>query len=729
MRAKYCLTLLVVLTSLLYTAPSFASAEGGDGHIRGRVISEHGHKPIADAIVELIAGQKVLYNSQTDRNGKFTLPLDRTNSKRKHFVLRISHISHETYIMRVERAVRDVELPDIIMKEWATDLSECVVTSTRTQRHHKDVPIPTQVITKAQIDRIAPTSMKDVLLYSIPGIEFHQHGGITHITMQGYSADYITFLIDGEEVAGLKSGSIDLTRLSPENIERVEVIKGAGSALYGSNAIAGVINIITRQYDKPVSMGVSQGYSERGGWTSHAQVGVKNKYFSNSLSGSYDREGGYTLKNKNESSELKVIQNDIQRIGNRFKFTPNDFVSIGLDVNYSRRRQYLDEFKNDIYDYLTNSLKMGWQSSPVYRISLLYNGDISWRNREYIKTGREEIQHRNFVNVLRLQHDLHLGEGNDINFGAEGHLETMLSSQINSAEETKSIKYGVLFAQHLWQVHKNLNLLYGARADYHSNYGLHLSPKATLSYKVHDFTLRGGYARAFKSPTVMELYFNWSHQGMFDIIGNPDLKPETANQFLSNIEWSKAGVTLSAGITHTIFKDRITMQQDEKGDQQHVNLDGTTRMTVVDANATWRLCNGLTLFGSYTFTHDPKYREINGRRVDLNNTRAHNLLLKLDGYKSWNDKWSSAVTLIGQYLSGIEINTVSKEADDSLVIKTQNYDGYPMFRMTGSISFDRKMTFSAGVDNLLNYKAKNLGLQNASLTPGRIFFGKLTFQL
>lgn len=731
MRSRYCLSLLVVLFSLVCTTPSFASAKGGDGDIKGRVVRQANHQPVVNAGVEIIEGNKTLVNTQTNSDGTFSIRIPKFRGTRKHFILRISHVGYETYIKRIDQEVKDVEIKEVILRENAQDLEEVVVTSTRTHRHHKDIPVPTQVIGRSQIERIAPTTVKALLLYAIPGIEFGYHGGITHISMQGYDADYIAFLIDGEEVAGLKNGSMDLSRLSPDNIERIEVIKGAGSALYGSNAIAGVINIITRQYNKPFSAGASVGYSRIGGWTSHLQAGVKTKHINNSLTGSFDREGGYTLKSKNNASSLPIPRNDIFRVGNRLKVTPNDRMSFGWDVSTSRRKQFRNEFYNDIYDYLTNVVRAAWQLSPTYRISALYNGDYSSRVRDFFKANEKETLHKNFVQTLRLQHDVHLGEGSELTFGIEGHMESMLSFQIDEAKDKKNIKYGVLFAQHLWKISPNLHLLYGGRADYHSNYGLHLSPKATLLYKRAGWILRGGYSRAFKSPSVMDLYFNWSHQGTFDIIGNPDLKPETANQFLTNLEWSNARLSFSTGVTHTLFKDRIVMQQqDKKGNQKYVNIDGTSRMTVADAHASWRICNGFTLSGTYTFSYAPAYKKVNGTEVDLSTIRPHNLLMKFDVYKAWNEKWSTSLTLIGQYLSAIKVNTISrKENSNELEVSTQTYDGYPMFRTTASVSYDRRITLSASVDNLLNYKADNLGYQNASLTPGRIFYGKLSFQL
>lgn len=730
MSARHSLGLIVLLISLVYSSPSLAQSREGESCIRGRVISQHNQQPVRDAIVELLEGKRIVVRGQTDAQGYFRLILRLRSKGTESLSLRISHLTYEPYRTKLSQRNKDHDLGDLMLKERSNDLEEYVVTSTRALRHHKDVPVPVQVINRTKIERIAPTSTRDILIYSIPGIELSQHGGITHITMQGYKADYIAFLIDGEEVAGLKNGSIDLSRLSPDNIERVEVVKGAGSALYGSNAIAGVVNLVTRQYNQPLSLNGSAGYSQLGGWTSNLQAGFKLGRFNNSTYGSYDREAGYLLSSRDGSSSMNVLQNDVLRLGNSLRFNPTDNISLRWDLNHSNRRQYRNEYQHDVYDYLTNGLRAAWKLSPHSSLNFLYNADLSWRRREYVKANEVDTLHRNLVQTMRLQHDLQLEGGSNLSVGLEGHFESMLSDQIGEAKEKKGIHYGVLFAQHLWHISPRLRLLYGARADYHPNKILHFSPKATLSYKHRNWVLRGGYARAFKFPSLMELYFRWSHQGSFEIFGNPNLKPETANQLLVNAEWSRGGLSLSTGATHTLFHDRIVMRADSKGNQQHINIDGYSHMTVLDAQASWRIYNGINLSASYTFSYNPLYQKINGQQVNISRVRPHNLLLKLDAYKSWHPKWSVSASLIGQYLSGQTINLINQDSKTKeLSVHPRYFEGYPMLRTTASLSYDHRITLSVSADNLLNYKANNIGVQNASLTPGRVFAAKLSFRL
>lgn len=721
--------LMLLALNLVCTTPSLAQiSKDGDVHIEGVIVTGQEEHPVNGALVELIVGHNVYCQGQSDVRGKFAIPISVSIiDSNETLILRVSHVS---YVMLTKQISHEINVGKIHIEEEAYNLDECVVTSTRSTRHFSEIPVPTQLISSGQIARIAPVTMKDVLLYAIPGIEVSQHGGVLSISVQGYDADYITFLIDGEELAGLNNGTPDLTRLSPDNIERVEMIKGAGSALYGSNAIGGVINFITKEQKKPLSLATSAGYSNMGSWDGYVEGGLKRDKWSNTISGSLAREAAYMVTNRDETQSIQSMRNDVGRVSNKFRWLPSDRMKFMWDGAFSHRRQFKDEFRHDFYDYLTNNLKAIYSINERGTISASYNSDLSWRDRFYPQTneGTRETIHKNYKHVLRLQYDLHFGEKSDLSLGAEGHGEHMLSYQIKSATAPKNIMYGVLFGQHLWRMKKGLDLMYGLRADIHSTYGLHLSPKVTLSYKNRGWMFRAGYAEAFKSPTVMQLYFDWFHGGGngFMIYGNPNLKPEKASQFITGVEWKNAHLSISGGLTHTLFRDRIVMATDKENNQHYINVEGRGRMTVADAQLTWHPFNGFTVAGSYTFTHNPNYTEINGERINLNTTRPHNFLMRIEGYKSWYNKWSCSATFIGQYLSAIERTSVTPA---TMEIDRQYFEGYPIFRASASITYDNYATLTVGADNLLGYKADNINFQNASLTPGRVIFTKLIFRL
>ena len=121
-------------------------------------------------------------------------------------------------------------------------LDAVVVTASRTPRSLKDIPTITQVVPPQEIKLISPNSVADLLQMVLPGVQMGQHGAQDRVTVQGLSADYVLFLVDGERMTTDGNGSVDLERIDPANIQRIEIVRGAASALYGSNAIGGVIN-------------------------------------------------------------------------------------------------------------------------------------------------------------------------------------------------------------------------------------------------------------------------------------------------------------------------------------------------------------------------------------------------------------------------------------------------------------------------------------------------------
>ena len=127
------------------------------------------------------------------------------------------------------------------------DLGELVVTGTRVPKLLKDTPVQTRLITSAQISRSDATDIRDLLQQEMPGLEFtYAMNQQTHLNFNGQGGQSVLFLVDGERLAGETMDDIDFSRLDMNNVDRIEIVKGAASALYGSNAGGGVVNIITK---------------------------------------------------------------------------------------------------------------------------------------------------------------------------------------------------------------------------------------------------------------------------------------------------------------------------------------------------------------------------------------------------------------------------------------------------------------------------------------------------
>ena len=131
-------------------------------------------------------------------------------------------------------------------------LNDVVVTGTRTPKLLKDAPIQTRLITSADIEKADATNAEDLLQQEMPGVEFsYAMNQLKHMNLCGFGGQGILFLVDGERLAGETMDDVDFTRLNMANVERIEIVKGAASALYGSNAGGGVINIITKEGTEP----------------------------------------------------------------------------------------------------------------------------------------------------------------------------------------------------------------------------------------------------------------------------------------------------------------------------------------------------------------------------------------------------------------------------------------------------------------------------------------------
>ncbi len=162
------------------------------------------------------------------------------------YTLRVSLLGYETQENTV--VVKEGEnSADFVLRESNINLNEVVVTGTRSEKTLKNVPVLTQVISAPQMLNLGITNVTDALQNMVPGLDVSQFGTRTSITLQGMDAKYVLFLVDGERIAGEVNGDIDYSMLNMENIDRIEIIKGASSSLYGSNAIGGVINIITKR--------------------------------------------------------------------------------------------------------------------------------------------------------------------------------------------------------------------------------------------------------------------------------------------------------------------------------------------------------------------------------------------------------------------------------------------------------------------------------------------------
>jgi outer membrane receptor for ferrienterochelin and colicins len=422
-----------------------------------------------------------------------------------------------------------------------------VVTASAVEQNLKDAPASISIITAEDLQRRPVQNLKDVLK-DVPGIQLTNEGDNRQgVSIRGLSSGYTLILVDGKRVSSrnalFRHNDFDLNWVPVDAIERIEVVRGPMSSLYGSDALGGVVNIITRKVgrawhgtlsaDTTVQEHRDRGDSYNGnffvsgplvddllGMKAYGGLGKREKDAQQpsaaSASGQSPRIEGYTSRNGNVEFTLTPTQS--QDIALAYGFDRQDRESDSLDKNRMDRQNY-SLSHNGRWDFGTTELRF-------------YGDKTDNRN----PGNRKAIVSRN--NTVDGKVGLALSEYNQVlTFGGEWRNDR-LSDPVNitggTSSKTSANQYA-LFVEDEWRIFDPLALTAGLRMDDHETYGEHWSPRAYLVYNATDtLTLKGGWATAFKAPSLLQLSPDWqsnSCRGACKIVGSPDLKPETSESF------------------------------------------------------------------------------------------------------------------------------------------------------------------------------------------------------
>lgn len=263
---------------------------------------------------------------------------------------------------------------DSLEKVWDMTLNEVVVTGTRTPKLLKDSPVLTRVISGADIRKSDATNISDLLQSELPGIEFsYSMNQQVSLNMQGFGGNAVLFLIDGERVAGETLDNVDFSRLNLNDAGKVEIVKGAASSLYGSNAVGGVVNIISRESSEPWSMNVNARYGKHNEQRYGLNFGFNTWKISNSLSAQYTHIDSYDMKNQGDYN--RFYGGRTYNLKDRLTFKVNDKLKFTGRVGYFFRERNSAETTHDRYRDLSAGLKGVYDFSKATNLELSYSYD------------------------------------------------------------------------------------------------------------------------------------------------------------------------------------------------------------------------------------------------------------------------------------------------------------------------------------------------------------------
>lgn len=398
--------------------------------------------------------------------------------------------------------------------EETTSLSEIVVSATRTEQEIDKAMASVTVISREDIARNPALDVSD-LLSNYGGLDVVRSGGQgqqTSIFLRGANSNQVLILVDGNRIGTASTGQPNIQFLRPDNIERIEIVRGPKSSLYGSEAIGGVINIITRKSSGPATSISLTGGNEGTFGGSFRQDNQSGKISSSvSVSGFYT-DGYPLLETVSEDSGYRNTGLSAQ-----LGYGDSNFGSSASYQQNTGRNEYLDffltpasqDFKNDFTTLEVHGKPVdAWSSKLTYSVSR-ENNDQN-QSTDYLHTEREQIDWQN---------DLSLPGNNLLTAGAtyySNHIETV---SFGSGYDI-TLNTTAFYLQDQWTLGAFSTLLAG-RHESSSEYGNNNTGEATLGWNFNEsLNTYATYSTGFKAPTAGDLFAPG--------FSNPDLKPEEA---------------------------------------------------------------------------------------------------------------------------------------------------------------------------------------------------------
>ena len=692
----------VFLLVSLFVSVCYLSAEQ---KVSGRVVDSDNNPLIG---VKISVSGNPNRGTVTDINGRYEITLPDNGS---HTVT-ASYIGYHTAGQKFNYGSMGSEL-NFSLEEDAVMLDQVVVTGTRTPKLLKDVPVVTRVIGENDIKRLDVNNIGNVLEAEIPGIEFsYSMNQQKSINMSGFGGNAVLFLVDGERLAGETLNNVDYDRLNMDNVERIEIVKGAASSLYGSNAVGGVVNIISKQSSLPWYLNVYGNYGSYNQARYGGTVGF-NKGIVNSMTNiQFTSIDGINLDNDGDYSS--VYGYSTKNFKERLVLNITDKLKVTARAGFFFRERKASASSRDRYYSYTAGLKGNYAFDDKNNVELSYSFDQYDKSDYYLYNRRNIRDYSNTQNIFHVMYNHTFMNGNILTVGSDCMNDYLMSYQFKDNGSYTQTSADA-FAQFDWNITKKLNMIAGVRYDYFSKSDMsQLSPKLALMYKLNDINIRGSYAAGFRSPTLKEMYMNFYMGNIFMIYGNPDLNAEKSHNFSLSGEYRKGRYSFTLTGFYNIVKDRITTAWDKSlGGQVYTNMS-RLNITSVDANISARYKCGFSWKASYAYT----YEHIKKGEPELSSTRPHTATIRFAYDKDWKN-YGFSLTFSGRYLSQMTADVYTDMTSYEEVEK-QKYPGYTMWNLNLSQRVMKGIKVNLAVNNLFNY-TPSYYYYNSPYTTGTTF--------
>lgn len=655
-------------------------------------------------------------------------------------------------------------------------LDELIITATRTEQKLGNVAVPVQLINSKTIQQSGSQRLTEVLqeqtglFITSGGGTGGMGGGIfgSGVQVQGLSPDYTLILLDGEPVTGRNGGVLDLSRLSVGNIKKIEIVKGPSSSLYGSEAMGGVINIITEQPDQQ-KLTAGLRYGRFNNLDANLTAAIKKNNWGLRLFGNTNRSDGYDFDKTDPGKTVDPWNNYTGQL--RFNYSASAKTKVSLNGRYFNEIQHnyfsLPGTANNgpvnitgngnVKDINVNPVISQKFSAKIKSVLRLYFSRYEF-NQDLVEEINKTPYYADFFQQdfyrAESQTDIKIGKQHNLIAGG-GFIGQRLNTTRYDGIKHSNIVYA--FAQDEWRVSEGLFITGGLRYDNNSDYASAWSPKLAVRYKINDkLSVRSSYGAGFKAPDFRQLYLNFTNQaaGGYTIYGGNEvtlslleqqkqqgiiteilpkayqlslLKPETSRGFNTGLDYAiNEKVSLAANffrndIDNLIIVDVVAHKSNGADVYSYFNVkkaftEGAELQFQYTLNKKWLLTGGY----QYLVTADKEdlqrikegvyTRNFQTGQVSLVTRNEYGGLPNRSGHMAnlkifYEDNSSGwSASLRGIYRS--RWGTLDKDGDGLIDQDNEYAKGYLLANFSVSKNI-KQCRLQAGIDNLLNYKDSN----------------------
>ena len=440
---------------------------------------------------------------------------------------------------------------DTSKTDTTVELEPIVVTATKTPQHLQDTPVITNLITRAEIEATGAENIGEVLEHTA-GIIIHRDGHGDGVQLQGLNSEYILILVDGEPQVGRIAGKLDMARLAVENVERIEIVKGATASLFGNAALGGVINIITRKATSPFSVQVSQTFEQNIALDSRGTVELQRNNLNALLTLSRNHRNPIDVDTSDLTTTIDGYANVTGSARTEYQLTPatsllfsgqyftqdQEGISENGPVAFDRLGD-IENFSGSVgveheFGERTQGTPATLLTGKLY--ATRYDDESTVVNRDSAEISSRNL---NIQDLLKgeLQFDTTFWEKHQFTLGGEVVIENLQSQRITGGE--RDILTNSLFVQNVFRPISAFALVLGGRLDNHSEFGTHFSPKLSTLYRMTDnLRLRFSYGQGFRAPDFKNLYLDFTNvTSGYQVLGNPSLRPESSHNWNLGMEY------------------------------------------------------------------------------------------------------------------------------------------------------------------------------------------------